>query len=34
MNELEPGGKYWFRVAAINAHGQGPWSQIASTRAG
>jgi hypothetical protein len=24
--------KYWFRVSAINAHGQGPWSQPVSAR--
>ncbi len=29
---LESGVKYWFRVAATNAHGQGPWSQVASVR--
>jgi hypothetical protein len=29
---LESGGKYWFRVAATNAHGQGPWSEVASVR--
>jgi hypothetical protein len=27
---LESGKKYWFRIAASNAHGQGPWSQPAS----
>jgi hypothetical protein len=21
------GGKYWFRVRALNAHGESPWSQ-------
>ncbi len=30
---LESGVKYWFRVAASNAHGQGPWSQPVSVRA-
>ena len=29
---LESGKKYWFRVAASNAHGQGPWSQAVSVR--
>jgi hypothetical protein len=29
---LESGVKYWFRVAASNAHGQGPWSQPVSAR--
>ncbi len=29
---LESGVKYWFRVAATNAHGQGPWSQPVSVR--
>jgi len=29
---LESGVKYWFRVAATNAHGQGPWSQPVSAR--
>ena len=27
---LESGVKYWFRVSASNAHGQGPWSQPVS----
>ena len=27
-----PGVKYWFRVRAINAHGEGPWSNLASAR--
>jgi Fibronectin type III domain len=30
---LVSGAKYWFRVRATNAHGQGPWSQMASARA-
>ena len=29
---LADGTKYWFRVAASNAHGQGPWSQPVSVR--
>jgi hypothetical protein len=29
---LAGGVKCWFRVAATNAHGQGPWSQPASVR--
>jgi len=29
---LPSGRKYWFRVAASNAHGQGPWSQPVSAR--
>lgn len=29
---LESGGKYWFRVRAFNAHGEGPWSELASVR--
>jgi hypothetical protein len=29
---LVSGKKYWFRVAASNAHGQGPWSQPVSAR--
>ena len=29
---LESGVKYWFRVAASNAHGQGPWSQPVNAR--
>jgi hypothetical protein len=32
VKELESGRKYWFRVAASNAHGQGPWSQPVSAR--
>lgn len=27
---LKGGMKYWFRIAASNAHGQGPWSQPVS----
>ena len=30
---LESGRKGWFRVAATNAHGQGPWSQPVCARA-
>jgi len=29
---LKSGAKCWFRVAASNAHGQGPWSQPVSAR--
>ena len=29
---LASGRKYWFRVAASNTHGQGPWSQPVSAR--
>jgi hypothetical protein len=29
---LESGAKYWLRVSAHNAHGQGPWSQSVSVR--
>jgi len=29
---LKSGQKCWFRVAATNAHGQGPWSQPVSAR--
>lgn len=29
---LKSGAKCWFRVAANNAHGQGPWSQPVSAR--
>jgi hypothetical protein len=29
---LKSGAKCWFRVAATNAHGQGPWSQPVSAR--
>jgi hypothetical protein len=29
---LVSGTKYWFRVAATNAHGQGPWSQPVNAR--
>jgi hypothetical protein len=29
-NGAAPGQKYWYRVAAFNAAGQGPWSQPAS----
>ena len=32
VKNLESGEKYWFRIAAINAHGRGPWSQPASVR--
>ena len=30
VSGLESGKKYWFRLAASNAHGQGPWSQVVS----
>jgi len=30
VKDLAGGKKYWFRVAASNAHGQGPWSQPVS----
>jgi hypothetical protein len=26
IRKLPGGKKIWFRVAAVNAHGQGPWS--------
>jgi Fibronectin type III domain len=29
---LVSGAKYWFRVSATNAHGQGPWSQPVNAR--
>lgn len=29
---LVSGGKYWFRVRAFNAHGPGPWSNLAPVR--
>jgi hypothetical protein len=32
VSGLESGKKYWFRVAASNAHGQGPWSQAVCVR--
>ena len=32
IRNLAPGVKYWFRVRAVNAHGYGPWSQMASAR--
>jgi hypothetical protein len=32
LTGLESGVKCWFRVAAANAHGQGPWSQVVSVR--
>ncbi len=32
VDGLESGKKYWFRLAASNAHGQGPWSQAVSVR--
>ncbi len=30
LTGLESGKKYWFRISASNAHGQGPWSQAVS----
>ena len=30
---LASGGKFWFRVREVNAHGTGPWSNLASVRA-
>ena len=32
VKDLESGMKYWFRVRACNAHGDGPWSELASVR--
>jgi hypothetical protein len=32
VTKLKSGQKCWFRVAATNAHGQGPWSQPVSAR--
>jgi len=32
VDNLESGGKYWFRVSATNAQGESPWSQPASVR--
>lgn len=29
---LKSGVKYWFRVRASNAHGEGPWSNPVSVR--
>ena len=29
---LVSGGKYWFRIRAVNAHGPSAWSQMASVR--
>jgi hypothetical protein len=29
---LLSGGKYWFRVCANNAHGDGPWSDVVCVR--
>jgi len=29
---LVSGGKYWFRVCAVNAHGEGPWSNPVAVR--
>jgi hypothetical protein len=33
IKNLESGKKYWFRVAAVGAAGQGPWSDPATTYA-
>ena len=30
---LRPGAQHWFRVCAVNAHGQGPWSSPVAVRA-
>ena len=30
---LKPGVQYWFRVALVNAHGQGPWTTPLPARA-
>ncbi|HEY6166686.1 MAG TPA: fibronectin type III domain-containing protein [Verrucomicrobiae bacterium] len=30
---LKPGAQYWFRVAAVNAYGTGPWSDAVAARA-
>jgi len=32
VKNLESGGKFWFRVRAVNAHGEGSWSELASVR--
>jgi hypothetical protein len=32
VTKLKSGQKCWFRVAATNAHGQGPWSQPVNAR--
>jgi hypothetical protein len=32
VKNLVSGGKYWFRVRAINAHGTSAWSQLAPVR--
>jgi hypothetical protein len=33
IENLVPGARYWFRVAAFNSYGQGPWSQPILVRA-
>jgi hypothetical protein len=32
VGKLVSGGKYWFRVRATNAHGEGPWSNPVAVR--
>jgi len=32
VRELVSGEKYWFRVSAANAHGEGPWSNAVPAR--
>jgi hypothetical protein len=34
LKGLPLGVLHWFRVAALNAHGQGPWSAVATLRPG
>ena len=29
VNGAQPGQRYWYRVAGVNARGQGPWSEPA-----
>ena len=33
VTKVPPGVRCWFRVRALNAHGHGPWSQLACARA-